>query len=311
MDPVNRHLQALVTTGTISAKKATGPAAPPPKAQSAQQPGEGYEADDGDHVPSLGLLLPSRGVAWAFAAQLSGNTWSWIKKIYPECEDNDSEAESCLYSALGELAPPAFEHSNRVGQLATRFAQFLGLSQPERRNLARAARFKENGFVALQMHLWTEEEKEEAAEAISLGGAFHDIGKIAVSRDILNKPGPLDAEERRLIELHPLIGEALLSHIPSARPLLPIVRHHHEKWDGTGYVDGLAGESIPWQARIIAIVDSFDAMTEVRPYRGPLSDEQACNEILRDRGKHFDPDLANKFVAMHGFPVPPMEKAAD
>ena len=244
------------------------------------------------------LAVPSRGVAWAVAAQLSGTTWSWIKKIYPECDDSDDDAETCLYSALGELAPPAFEHSNRVGQLAARFARHLGLTQGERRNLGRAVRFKECGLVALQMHLWSEEEQEEVAQAIQLGGAFHDIGKIAVSRDILEKPGPLTSEERQLIELHPLIGEALLQKIPSAHALLPAVRNHHERWDGKGYVDGLAGEAIPFPARIIAIVDSFDAMTEGRPYRGELTEQEACLEILAGAGSHFDPQLAEQFVRL-------------
>ena len=244
---------------------------------------------------ALNQALPSKG---KLAADLSGTTWSWIKKIYPEVDDGDEEAESCLYSALEDLAPPAFEHSERVGQLAARFAQHLGLNQKERRDLRRATRFKECGLVGLQMHLWSEEEREAAAEALSLGGAFHDIGKMSISKDILNKPGPLTPDERAIIELHPLIGEALLQNIPSAHPLLPAVRNHHERWDGRGYVDGLSRDAIPWQARIIAIVDSFDAMTEHRPYRQALSEHEACVEILKGRGSHFDPDLATSFSKM-------------
>jgi HD-GYP domain-containing protein (c-di-GMP phosphodiesterase class II) len=237
----------------------------------------------------------------ALAAQLSGVTWSWIKKIYPECDDSEEDAESCLFTALEDVAQPSFEHSNRVGQLANRFAQHLGLTQGQRKNLGKAIRFKECGLVGLQMHLWSEEEREEAVEVLLLGGAFHDIGKIAVSKDILEKPGRLTDEERKLMQLHPLIGEALLSRIPSAAPLLPAVRNHHERWDGLGYVDGLQGDEIPFEARVIAIVDSFDAMTESRPYRAAMTSEEACREVLAGLGSHFDPNLGAEFVAMlHG-----------
>ena len=270
-----------------------GAATPPPGQEHPSLPSDAFHSS---HLGGL-LNLSSRGLA-STLAQLSGTTWSWLKKVYPECDTNDDEAESCLYSALGELAPPAFEHSDRVGHMADRFARHLGLTQNERRNLKRAAHFKEAGTLGLQLQLWSDEEAEEAAHILRMGGAFHDIGKMSISRDILNKPGPLDADERKLIELHPLIGEALLQHIPSAHSLLPAVRNHHERWNGLGYVDGLSGESIPWMARVIAIVDSFDAMTETRPYRRALTDVEACQQILLDRGSHFDPDLADSFTHM-------------
>jgi HD-GYP domain-containing protein (c-di-GMP phosphodiesterase class II) len=277
----------------------TTPARRPPTSTSLPAQEHPSLPSDAFHSSQLSELLsmPSRGLS-STLAQLSGTTWSWLKKVYPECESSDDEAESCLYSALGELAPPAFEHSDRVGHMADRFARHLGLGQNERRNLKRAARFKEAGLLGMQLQLWSEEEAEAAAQALRLGGAFHDIGKLSISRDILNKPGPLDAEERKLIELHPLIGEALLQHIPSAHGLLPAVRNHHERWNGQGYVDGLSGDSIPWMARVIAIVDSFDAMTEHRPYRRALTEEEACEQILRDRGSHFDPQLADSFTRM-------------
>jgi HD-GYP domain-containing protein (c-di-GMP phosphodiesterase class II) len=294
MDPINRSAPPSLPTPPPTVARPPTPAPPVPQTEPTQL--ESLQLTD--LSGEISQLVPPGGSAWMVAAQLSGTTWSWIKKIYPECEDNDNEAESCLYSALSEVAPPSFEHSNRVGQLATKFAQHLGLSQPAQRNLKKAVRFKECGFVALQMHLWSDDEKEQAAETISLGGAFHDIGKIAISRDILNKPSRLTPEERTLIEMHPLIGEALLRNIPSARPLLAAVRNHHEWWDGSGYVDGLSGEAIPWEARVIAIVDSFDAMTEGRPYRKAFSELEACMEILSGRGTQFDPALAERFAEM-------------
>lgn len=274
-------------------QRKTGSPLPSPGPENPSLPSDAFHSS---HLSEL-LNLSSRGLT-STLAQLSGTTWSWLKKVYPECDDNDDEAESCLFSALGELAPPAFEHSDRVGHMADRFARHLGLTQNERRNLKRAAHFKEAGMLGLQLQLWSDEEAEEAAHILRMGGAFHDIGKLSISRDILNKPGPLDADERKLIELHPLIGEALLQRIPSAHALLPAVRNHHERWNGLGYVDGLSGDSIPWMARVIAIVDSFDAMTETRPYRRALTDQEACEQILQDRGSHFDPDLADSFTHM-------------
>ena len=310
MDAMNRNLlppSSVSRPNPPSAEPArrAGPSATTNPADG--QPMELFLPSETDELVNLPFLLPAGSTAWTDAAQLSGTTWSWLKKVYPECEDNDTEAETCLYSALSELAPPAFEHSNRVGHLANRFAQFLGMSQPEQRDLTRALHHKESGMVGLQLELWSDEERAQAAEVISMGGAFHDIGKIAVSRDILNKPGPLTPDERALINLHPVIGEALLRNIPSARDLLPAVRNHHERWDGTGYPDGLAGEAIPWQARIIAIVDSFDAMTEERPYRKAMTEEEACAVILKDKGTHFDPQLADRFAQMCAPPANPSE----
>jgi putative two-component system response regulator len=103
------------------------------------------------------------------------------------------------------------------------------------------------------------------------GGFLHDIGKIGVSEAILRTPGPLGEQEWKELRCHPLIGERICAPLRLSASLGPIVRHHHERWDGTGYVDGLAGEDIPFLARVINIVDSFDAMTSDRPYRSALS----------------------------------------
>lgn len=249
---------------------------------------------------NLSPMLSKAAPFLPLANQLSGIAWSFIQKLYPECEESDEEAESCLYTALEDIAQPSFEHSNRVGQLANKFAQHLGLSQGQRRNLGKAVRFKECGLVGMQMHYWDDEDRDDVVETLLLGGAFHDIGKIAVSRDILEKPARLTDEERAVMQLHPLIGESMLSRLPSAAPILPAVRNHHERWDGLGYPDGLGGEEIPFEARMIAIVDSFDAMTESRPYRDALRPEQAAQEILDSRGTHFDPYLASEFVKMLG-----------
>jgi putative nucleotidyltransferase with HDIG domain len=125
---------------------------------------------------------------------------------------------------------------------------------------------------------------------IELGAVLHDIGKVRVPESILNKPGPLDDTEWEIMRAHPEVGERILQPITSLTPVLPIVRHHHERWDGDGYPDGLAERSIPVGARIVAVCDAYRAMTENRPYRGALSDDDARAELERGAGRQFDPD---------------------
>ncbi|HZH99428.1 MAG TPA: diguanylate cyclase, partial [Fimbriimonadaceae bacterium] len=105
------------------------------------------------------------------------------------------------------------------------------------------------------------------AELVYRAGTLHDVGKIGVPDGILNKPGILSDEERTIMEAHPVLGEIIVKKVPQLSALLPGVRHHHERWNGTGYPDGLAGEEIPYMARVLALADTFDAMTSDRPYR--------------------------------------------
>lgn len=122
----------------------------------------------------------------------------------------------------------------------------------------------------------------------TVGAWLHDLGKVAVPDAILLKPGPLDAAERTAIRQHPRIGRAILADHPAAGLVIDPVAHHHERWDGTGYPDGLAGEDIPLTARLVAVVDVFDALTSVRPYRTPLKVEAALEALRADAGHHFD-----------------------
>lgn len=132
------------------------------------------------------------------------------------------------------------------------------------------------------------------------GGILHDIGKIAISERVLLKTTPLTAEEIAQVRQHPLRGEAILRGTLSGhgRALLPIVRHHHERWDGTGYPDHLAGDSIPYLARIMAVVDAFDAMTTTRPYRRAMTVGQALEALEAGAGTQFDPAMVATFVQM-------------
>ena len=133
-------------------------------------------------------------------------------------------------------------------------------------------------------------------EAIETAGLLHDIGKIAIPESILCKPGKLTDDEFLIMKSHPVNSEKLISSIKKLHEISPGVKHHHERWDGRGYPDKLKGEEIPFSARIIAIADTYDAMTSTRSYRVALSHQTAINEIEKCAGTQFDPTLAKKFV---------------
>jgi len=138
----------------------------------------------------------------------------------------------------------------------------------------------------------------ELLRRVELGGHVHDIGKIGVREDLLNKPGKLTNEEYQHIMTHPMVGWKILAPLLGEMPeALNIVRSHHERFDGRGIPDGLAGEDIPLEARIAAAADCFDAMTSDRTYRPGLSMEEALNEIARCSGTQFDPRVVNAMMA--------------
>jgi HD-GYP domain-containing protein (c-di-GMP phosphodiesterase class II) len=132
--------------------------------------------------------------------------------------------------------------------------------------------------------------------AVTYGALLHDVGKIGVPEAVLLKPGPLDEEEWRLMRRHTEIGERIAAPLVGSVRFGPIIRHHHERWDGLGYPDGLAGEAIPIGARIVGVVDAFDAMTQARVYREARSVEAAIEELRRGRGRQFDPDIVRALL---------------
>jgi putative nucleotidyltransferase with HDIG domain len=130
----------------------------------------------------------------------------------------------------------------------------------------------------------------EVVRNIELGAVLHDIGKVRVPESILNKPGSLDDDEWEIMKTHPEVGERILRPIRSLSSILPIVRHHHERWDGGGYPDGLVERAIPLGARIVSVCDAYRAMTEDRPYRKALPEGQARSELEDGAGRQFDPE---------------------
>lgn len=135
-------------------------------------------------------------------------------------------------------------------------------------------------------------------ETLRRAGMLHDIGKVGVPDAILRKAGPLTGDERAAIEAHPMIGYRLLESVPFLAEALPAVRHHHERWDGRGYPDALAGTAIPPHARLMAVADTYDAMTSSRPYRGQLSREEAVRRLRAESGTQFDPAAIELFDAV-------------
>ena len=133
---------------------------------------------------------------------------------------------------------------------------------------------------------------------IVLGAMLHDVGKIGIADSLLNKPAPLTDAEWLVMQGHPVIGETICRPLRGSRLFLPIVRHHHERWDGTGYPDGLRGEAIPLGARVVGLVDAFDAIVHDRPYRPARSVEQALDELRRLAGRQFDPGLVSAFLPL-------------
>lgn len=169
-----------------------------------------------------------------------------------------------LVRSLEAKDPYTKEHSQRVTDLAVRIAEAMGCSSDE-------------------------------LESLRFAGPLHDIGKIGIRDQILMKPGKLTREEYEIIKAHPVIGEEIVGHLG----LLPvekwIVRHHHERWDGKGYPDGLVGRETPRLSRILAVADTFDAITSRRPYRSPWGAGDAIEEIKRNSGSQLDPEVVDAF----------------
>ena len=177
------------------------------------------------------------------------------------------EMVTALAAALEAKDPYTNGHSERVTRYAVQLAWEAGLDNVETENIA-------------------------------LAGQLHDIGKIGIREEVLNKPGKLTDEEFEHIKSHPLTGVQMLQKVESLADALPIVRHHHERYDGRGYPDSLAGEEIPLAARVVALADAFDAMTSSRAYRGAMPVSKARGIVLECSGTQFDPALVEVFVGL-------------
>jgi len=139
---------------------------------------------------------------------------------------------------------------------------------------------------------------EEEIRIIRDGSTLHDIGKVGVSEEILNKKGSLTDEELQQVRKHPIIGDEIISPIRFLAHTRPIIRHHHERIDGRGWPDGVDGRNLPLVVRLVSVTDAFDAMTSMRPYRQPLSYDRICEEVTRNSGTQFDPDVVEVMLKL-------------
>lgn len=190
-----------------------------------------------------------------------------IKAAYDTLEATYDQTLASLTSALDARDRETEGHSMRVTHLAVKLGEKLGFPPDELKILERGSR-------------------------------LHDIGKIGISDTILHKPGPLNEDEWKIMRQHPDIGARIVEGIPFLEDTIPIIRHHQERYDGTGYPDALAGEAIPILARLFSVIDAFDALTSNRPYRTKISVEEALAYLEEQAGILFDPNIVEAFVAM-------------
>jgi len=190
-----------------------------------------------------------------------------LKALYDELEHSENVILT-LAVAMESRDPYTRGHSTRVGEVSMSFASFLGLGKREQEQMRKA-------------------------------GILHDIGKLGLSSELLCKGGSLTDEEFETVKRHTIIGEEICRPLVSLRWALPAIRSHHERWDGSGFPDGLSGEDIPLNARILSIVDSFDAMVSKRPYRKGRSVEAVIEIFRRERySGQWDPNLVEHFIDM-------------
>jgi putative nucleotidyltransferase with HDIG domain len=185
---------------------------------------------------------------------------------YRRLEESSLEAIRSLNATVDAKDPYTAGHSARVQRIALAVAEELGVPR-------------------------------ERLDAVRFGGLFHDIGKIAVPDRILGKPGALSEDEYAQVQRHPTDGADIVSHFSRLHDTVPLIRHHHERWDGKGYPDRLVGDEIPGEACIVGLADAWDAMTTDRPYRPALTVEEAAAEVRRGRGTQFSPQVVDAFFA--------------
>lgn len=186
-----------------------------------------------------------------------------LAEAYQALETSFQQTAAALAKALDARDRMTASHGNRTADLVGKIAQALGMGKAEQRRLILAAN-------------------------------LHDIGKIGVPEDILLKPGPLTPEERLRMQEHAAIGASILGEVAGMADVAKVVRHHHERWDGKGYPDGLVGEETPYMSRILAVADAVEAMCARRRYREPMSEVQVLAELRRCSGTQFDPVIVER-----------------
>jgi putative methionine-R-sulfoxide reductase with GAF domain len=245
-----------------------------------------------DEVPRPGIVVPIRT-----GARVEGVLCAAIVRYDRQFDEHDLE----ILGELADLAAAALEHNRmRMHYDATVQAHVEALAAAMDMRDRRTARHSED-VVELARRVGELLELEPASLVeLEFAARLHDVGKIQVPDSVLNKPGPLDHDELDVIRCHSAWGSETLSRIPGLEAVATIVRFHHERWDGTGYPDGLAGARIPLASRIISVCDAYGAMTADRPYRGALPRGDALREIRSGAGSQFDPAVVAALIEALG-----------
>jgi putative nucleotidyltransferase with HDIG domain len=255
-------------------------------------------ADDKGADPAELFVLREMEMQSVLIVPLTVETGTWgLIEVY----DTRTRVFSGVERYLAELAAThigallsGFEHEERAQRLYRETLASLS-NALEAKDAVTSQHTEE--VVRLAVSVAAELDLDlDAVRNVELGAVLHDIGKVRVPESILNKPGPLTDEEWVVMQTHPEVGEHILRPIQSLNAILPIVRHHHERWDGAGYPDKLSGRAIPLGARIVAVCDAYRAMTEDRPYRAALSVEEARKELQEGAGTQFDGECVDALL---------------
>ncbi len=236
------------------------------------------------------------------AQHASTSIESILKKSQKETWTGDEMAAKLIALLMKSSSEYTYDHSTRVIDLSVMLAKEMGIKDEQTlKNIEEGAMFHDIGEVELDLEKAPQGVKNRLSKYIGIADLkncsfLHDIGKIKIPEEILYKPSRLTDEEYEILKQHPIIGEQILKPIPSLQHVVPVVRHHHERWDGKGYPDGLEGNEIPQSARIISITDAFDAMISDRPYRKGMPVQEALKEIKKGAGTQFDPTLVEAFL---------------
>ncbi len=227
---------------------------------------------------------------------------SILKKSHTDVWTGEEMAAKLIALLMKSASNYTYEHSTRVIDLSVALAQEMGITdETQLKEIEDGAMFHDIGEVELDLENAPPHVRERLSRYIGAADLkncsfLHDIGKVKIPDSILYKPTRLTDEEFEIVKQHPVIGEQILKPIIPLQHALPVVRHHHERYDGKGYPDGISGTAIPFAARIVAITDSFDAMVSDRPYRKGLPIEKAIAELKKGAGTQFDPELVPAFL---------------
>ncbi|MGC8718879.1 MAG: HD-GYP domain-containing protein, partial [Thermodesulforhabdaceae bacterium] len=237
------------------------------------------------------LNIPPESIK-VWQLEIRKEVFGLIIAFYPKAEVYNPENNEQIFQFLLKKASLTIENLALYESLMANFYGILRslVNALEAKDIYTGKHSERVTFVADYLARTMGRPMEEL-DAINTIGYLHDIGKIGIPDHILNKPGRLSTDEFELIKSHPTIGENIVKELGLSEIERSIIRHHHERWDGKGYPDGIGGEDIPFITRIVTVADAYDAMTTNRPYRKALDKDTVRNEFLRNKGIQFDPQV--------------------